>query len=68
MCFKYEDLYSGSCWDVPFLYGRETEPAMWEWLDLLGVELADAETFRQEFFTFMEGVHERSIIKPKTTD
>ena len=68
MCFKYEDLYPSCCWDIPFVYGREIEPQMWEWLDSFGVELADAETFCQEFFSFMEQMHERDIIKPKTAD
>lgn len=66
MCFKYEDRYPGGCWDAPFVYGRETEPAIWEWLDNFGVELVDVEQFRLDFFTFMEVMHDRGIIKPKT--
>lgn len=65
MCFKYEAQYYGHCWDGPFIYGREAEPMMYEWFDSLGAELADAEQFCRDFFAFMEGMHERGVIKPK---
>ena len=71
MCFKYEELYSGTCWDYMEWGIGERSIGDGSLLHLLEDEYGadiDWEQFKQEFFKFMETMHEKTIIKPKLNE
>lgn len=69
MCFKYEDLYPGGCWD--YLEWGVGERQIGDGClihlieDEYGAEITDSGAFIKEFFTFCEAMHERGVMRPK---
>ena len=67
MCFKYEEMYEGGCWDfLEFGIGDRDvgDGSITNILeDEYGVEIG--EEFIDRFLRFMEQMHEQGIIKPK---
>lgn len=72
MCFKYEEEYPGGCWDHMEWGLGERNIGDGSLINLLedqyGVEFQSANEFLTEFFHFMEQMHERGIVKPKSEE
>jgi len=62
---KYEDEYSGMCWDYLFFDCNREESLIELLRDYYGVEIMDIEEVRMSFLAMMERFHEVGIIKPK---
>ena len=72
MCFKYEKEYPSGCWDYMEWGLGERNIGDGSLIHLLedqyGVEFRSTDEFRIEFFRFMEQMHERGIVRPKSEE
>lgn len=66
MCWKYEDLYAGHCWDFLLDDLQDTgDKGLFDRMrDDFGVEFDRTANPARELFQLFESWHERGLIKP----
>lgn len=70
-CMKYEDEYTGPCWDFIWLDGYEPaygfKSLSTTLVEEYGVEIANKLEFNERVRMMLEKMHEDGVIKPKVT-